>query len=208
MLTRVHITSLIVLTIVTWLICLLYLGESELSLSFLRPFGVIVATVVAIVSVFTRWAWALPVFHGWYVKRPDVRGTWKAELQSNWKDPSTGEVIPPITAYIAVRQTLSTLNIRLMTPDSTSRLIAHNIELEKDGLYRIAGIYRNEPRLELRGERSEIHLGSLLLEVHGMPPNFMEGHYWTDRGTRGTIKVHTRIRDTFESYVAASDAFK
>ena len=166
-----------------------------------------VPAIAAIVGVFSRWAWAWPVFRGWYVKRPDIRGTWKVTLQSNWKAQETGEVIAPITAYVAVRQTLGTLSLRLMTAESKSRLIAHSIELEKDGLYRIAGIYRNEPRVELQGERSEIHHGSLLLEVHGTPPHSMEGHYWTDRGTRGTLKISDRKKPIYDSFEAAEKTF-
>ena len=126
-------------------------GQPVLNAQFLRPFGLVVGVIVTIVGVFSRWAWAWPLFRGWYVKRPDLRGTWKAEIQSNWKNPETGSGVPPIAAYLAVRQTLTTLSLRLMTPESKSKLIAHSIELEKDGIYRIAGIYRNEPRVELQG---------------------------------------------------------
>lgn len=204
MLTRVHIASFIGLTIITWIVALWIQGQPVLNSEFLRPFGVVVGAIVAIVGVFSRWAWAWPLFRGWYVKRPDIRGTWKAELQSNWVNPATGSGIPPITAFVAVRQTLTTLSLRLMTPESKSKLIAHSIELAEDGIYRIAGIYRNEPRVELQGDRSEIHYGSLLLEVHGTPPTSMEGHYWTDRGTRGTMRITGRKKQIFDTFDAAT----
>jgi hypothetical protein len=207
MLTRIHIASFIGLTIVTWLVALWIQGEPVLSVEFLRPFGFVVASIVAVVGVFSRWAWAWPVFRGWYVKRPDIRGTWKVTLQSNWIDPATGKGIPPITAFFAVRQTLTTLSMRLMTPESKSKLIAHSMELANDGIYCMAGTYRNEPRVELQGERSEIHHGSLLLEVHGTPPVSMEGHYWTDRGTRGTMTVTDRKKQVFDTFEAAKAAF-
>ena len=207
MLTRVHIASFIGLTIIVWLLALWIQGQPVLTAQFLRPFGIVVGVIVTIVGVFSRWAWAWPFFRGWYVKRPDLRGTWKAEIQSNWKNPGTGLGVPRIAAFLAVRQTLTTLSLRLMTPESRSKLIAHSIELEKDGIYRIAGIYRNEPRVELQGDRSEIHHGSLLLEVHGTPPSSMEGHYWTDRGTRGTMNVSDRRKQLFDSYEEAARDF-
>ena len=89
-----------------------------------------------------------------------------------------------------------------MTQESKSRLIAHSIELEDDGVFRLAGIYRNEPTVELQGARSEIHHGSLLLEIYGNSVSSMEGHYWTDRNTRGTMKVtenHNEVVDTYEA---------
>lgn len=207
MLSRLHIASFIGLTILVWLVALWIQGQPVLSTEFLRPFSVVVATIATIVGVFTRWAWAWPVFRGWYVKRPDVRGTWKVVLKSNWVDPATGKGVDPITAYIAVRQTLTGLSLRLMTPESRSKLVAHSIEIENDGIYRIAGIYQNEPRVELQGDRSEIHYGSLLLEVYGEPPQLMEGHYWTDRGTRGSMTVTDRQKKVLDTYEAAQKTF-
>ena len=205
-LARVHIASFIGLTIVIWLVVLWIQGEPVLSLQFLRPFSFVVGVVGVIVAIFSRWAWAWPVFRGWYVKRPDIRGTWKVVLRSNWINQDTGKVAPPITAFITVRQTLTTLSLRLMTPESRSKLIAHSIALEEDGIYRIAGIYRNEPRVELQGDRSEIHHGSFVLEVYGMPPNSMEGHYWTDRSTRGTMTITNRKKKMFDTFEAANSA--
>lgn len=207
MLNRIHISSFIALTIGAWLIALWIQGQPVLSVEFLRPFSFVVGVLVAIAGVFARWAWAWPVFRGWYVNRPDVRGTWKVVLQSNWINPETNEGIPPITAYIAVRQTMTTLSLRLMTPESRSKLIAHSIDLEEDGVYRLAGIYRNEPTVELQGDRSEIHHGSLLLEVYGSPPVSMGGHYWTDRGTRGSMAVSDRQRKIHNTFEEAHTAF-
>ena len=202
MLSRLHISSFIGLTIAAWLLALWVQGMPVLSLDFLRPFGLVVGIVGLIVGVFVKTAWAWPIFRGWYVRRPDIRGTWEVTLESNWINPETKEGVPPIKGYLSVRQTLTGLSLRLMTKESRSRLVAHSIELEDDGIYRISAIYRNEPRVELQGDRSEIHYGSLLLEVYSTPAESMDGHYWTDRGTRGTMKVSGRknkVRDTFES---------
>lgn len=207
MLTRLHIASFIGLTIIVWLIALWTQGQPVLSIDFIRPFGLVVGIIALVVGVFTKWGWAWSIFQSWYVKRPDIRGTWQVKLQSNWINPETNEGIPPIIAYIAVRQTLTTLSLRLMTPESKSCLIAHSIEFGDDGVYRIAGIYRNEPRVELQGDRSEIHHGSLLLEVYGTPPTSMEGHYWTDRGTRGTMSISARKLDVFDNFESAQAAF-
>ncbi len=95
-----------------------------------------------------------------------------------------------------------------MTPESRSKLIAHSIDLEQDGIYRVTGIYRNEPTLELQGERSEIHHGSLLLEVYGNRVTALEGHYWTDRNTRGSMKLFSRNKKIFDTFESAYEAFR
>jgi hypothetical protein len=62
-----------------------------------------------------------------------------------------------------------------------------------DGSFRVAAIYRNEPKVEVR-QRSPIHYGGMLLTVQGEPPSRLEGHYWTDRNTRGDLILEGVIR--------------
>ncbi len=201
MLTRLHISSFIGLTISVWLVALWAQGMPVLSWSFLKPFGIVVGAISVAVTLFNKYLWAWPAFRGWYVNRPDMRGTWEVELRSSWINPDTGEGVPPISAYAVVRQTLASFSLRLLTPESRSTLIAHSIEQEQDGLFRLAGIYRNEPRIDLQGVRSEIHHGAFSMEIHGTPVESLEGHYWTDRETKGAIKLFNRnakLFDTFE----------
>ena len=208
MLTRLHISSFIGLTIAVWLIALWIQGMPVLSMSFLKPFSIVVGTISFVVALFNKYAWAWPIFRGWYVNRPDMRGTWKVELHSSWINPETGESIPPITAYAVIRQTLGSFSLRLMTPESRSILIAHSIEHEQDGLFKLAGIYRNEPRIEIQGVRSEIHHGAFALEIHGSPVDSLEGHYWTDRQTRGAMKLSNRKHQLYDSFEKAKSAYE
>jgi len=207
MLTRLHISSFLGLTVVAWLVALWAQGAPLITLTFLRPFGVLVGVITVVAMVFVRYAWAWRIFQGWYVKRPDLRGTWKVVLQSDWIDPETKKGIAPIVAYAAVRQSLTSLSLRLMTPESKSKLIAHSIDQDVDGVYRLAGVYRNEPNIGLQGKRSDIHHGALSLEIYGIPPNCLEGHYWTDRNTLGDMKLVDRRETLFDTYADAKGAF-
>jgi hypothetical protein len=207
MLTRLHISSFIGLTIAVWLVALWVQGMPVLSLEFIKPFGIVVGAITLFVALFNKYAWSWKIFQGWYVNRPDLRGTWQVELKSNWINPETNEPIPPIIAYAVIRQTLTSLSLRLMTKESRSKLIAHSIEKEEDGVFRLAAIYRNEPKIELQGDRSEIHHGSLSLEIHGSPVDLMEGHYWTDRGTKGSMKLTGKKNKQYSTYEQAESAF-
>ena len=209
MLTRLHISSFIGLTIAVWLIALWIQGMAVLSADFIKPFGIVVGTITLIVTLFNKYAWSWKIFQGWYVKRPNLMGTWKVELKSSWINPETNEPIPPITAYATVRQSLTSLSFRLMTKESRSVLIAHSIEQqEEDDLYKLVGVYRNEPKIELQGQRSEIHHGSFSLEIHGNPVVELEGHYWTDRGTKGSMKLTKRIKRFCDTYEQAKNQFE
>lgn len=173
-----------------------------LSADFVKPFGTVVGAITLVVTAFNKYLWSWKIFKGWYVKRPDIRGTWKVELKSSWVNPETGEIIDPIYGYAVIRQSLTSLSLRLMTKESRSVLIAHSIEQQEDeSLFKLVGVYRNEPNIELQGVRSEIHHGSFALEIHGYPVYELQGHYWTDRGTKGGMKLsHRELKfyDTFE----------
>jgi len=205
MLTRLHISSFIGLTIAIWLLALWFQGMPVLSADFVKPFGTVVGVITLIVTVFNKYMWSWKIFKGWYVTRPDLRGTWKVELNSSWINPETGEETPPIYGYAVIRQSLTFLSLRLMTRESPrSVLVAHSIEQqEDDDLFKLVGVYRNEPKIELQGVRSEIHHGSFALEIHGSPVKELEGHYWTDRATKGGMKLVGRVDKLYSTYEQA-----
>lgn len=207
MLTRLHISSFLGLTVIAWLIALWVEGTPLITLAFLRPFGILVGIITFVAALFARYAWAWRIFQGWYVRRPDLRGTWRVELQSDWKKQDSDAPMPPITAYATIRQTLTSLSLRLMTPESRSKLIAHSIEQEEDEMFRLSGVYRNEPNINLQGERSEIHHGALSLEIYRSPPTSLEGHYWTDRHTRGVMKFTDKRSALCDTYAGAKAEF-
>lgn len=204
MLTRIHICTFIGLTIAVWLLALWIQGMPVLSADFVKPFGIVVGVITVFVAIFNKYMWSWRVFRGWYVKRPDLRGTWRVELKSSWVNPETGEETAPIYGYAVIRQSLTFLSFRLMTEESRSVLVAHSIDQqENDDLFKLVGVYRNEPKIEHQGVRSEIHHGSFALEVHGAPVYELEGHYWTDRATKGGMKLSGRVKKLHDTYEQA-----
>ncbi len=201
MLSRLHISSFIGLTIAIWLLVLWLQGMPVLSTNFLKPFSIVVGLITLLVALFNKYMWSWKVFKGWYVNRPDLRGTWKVEIKSSWVNPETGKVIAPVYGYVVIRQSLTFLSFRLMTKESRSVLVAHSIEQQEDNdLFKLVGVYRNEPKIELQGLRSEIHHGSFALDIHGVPPYNLEGYYWTDRATKGGMKMSNRVKKIYDTY--------
>ena len=99
---RLHITAFLGLGAFVWW---LVLGAPRVSREYLQPFGTVVGFLVAFGAAFEfllwRWFW----LHGWFVKRPDLRGTWRVELQSDWINPATNLGVPLIVCYMGVAQT-------------------------------------------------------------------------------------------------------
>lgn len=198
MLSRLHLSAILLVAAALWGGMLILEGV-VVSGAWLRPFSTVVGVLLLLLVAFDLWAWRLRVLHGWFVLRPDIRGTWRVELRSEWKDPATGQPVGPISAYLVVRQTFSTLSVRMITGESASEQVAGEIGKAADGTYRLAAVYRNEPKLSVR-ERSQIHYGALVLELHGDPVSELAGYYWTDRNSRGEIKTLARHDAVVASY--------
>ena len=184
MLTRWQISAILVLAAAVWGITLLILGV-PLTWIHITPYSITLIALTVILFCFERWIWRWPIFKNWLVKRPLIQGTWKVEIHSSYFDDNGKS--SPIQGIVIFRQTLSTLSMRLFTKESSSVLVAHKFQQQEDGLFQLIGTYQNIPEVQLRGNRSEIHNGTILLNVEGDPPTALKGHYWTDRKTKGSF---------------------
>ena len=100
--------------------------------------------------------------------------------------------------------------MHLMTPESESWLIAERISPSPNGIgYQVAAVYTNRPHTHLRGARSEMHLGGLLLDSHGPAnyPDTLAGEYWTDRKTKGRMTLSARLPTVFTRFADAEQTF-
>lgn len=150
-----------------------------------------------------RRYWLLPFLHSWFVSIPNIQGTWKGHVTPSGIDLEAGHVNRPITAYLVIRQTFSSISARLITSESSSELLAGNIVCSTDGLHCLFGTYLNTPRMQKRDE-SPMHYGGLLLHVHAGPPIKLQGQYWTDRNTRGELTFSRHARKLAQSFEEAT----
>lgn len=201
-----YIKAIIYTTVLAWTI-VLFANHQALHGSALQPLSIVITIVVYAVMAFDLWLWKLPILHGWFVKRPVISGTWKVTMRSNYKDPATKTVIPPVEGFMVIRQTFSTLSLRLLTPESSSELVGTEIVCSQDNLYCISGVYRNEPRFAVR-DRSAIHYGAVWLKIIDEATKQVTGHYWTDRNTAGEIELMQRQRKKFQSFQTAQTYYQ
>jgi hypothetical protein len=210
---RLHVTTFLAIAVLAWAIVLFVQG-TPVSPRHLAPFGIVVGLLTLLAVGFEQVLWRQTWLHGWFVQRPDLRGTWKVVLQSDWINPENNRPIPPITCYVGVEQRLSELQMHLMTPESESWFIASAIRsAPSDSGYQIAGVYTNKPHIELRRTRSDMHFGALVIDTHGESnsrPESLTAEYWTDRKTTGRMtftdrrwRVYTRFEDADAAFAAA-----
>lgn len=168
------------------------------SISWLRPLGAVIGVLMLSIGAFDRYLWRIRPFRGWMSNRPVLSGTWAAEFVSSYEGDSSveGDALPE--AYMSIHQTYSNVQLRLMTDESYSVVLFASLEALPDGSFQLAATYRNEPNIAVR-DRSPIHNGSLLLNVPDPEPTQIDGYYWTDRLSRGEIKLinhhSTRVND-------------
>jgi hypothetical protein len=199
MLNRLHITMLVILAAAIWGAGLYVLGI-PLTWDHVKPFSLTVFVLAAIMILFERWLWKWPIFRGWLVKSPNIQGTWHVALRSADVDPKREKRMQPIECVMVFRQTFSTLSMRLHSDESSSTLVAYKIVQQNDGVFEVMGVYQNEPQIHLRGDRSEIHYGALKLAINGEPVVSLQGHYWTDRETKGSLKLTNRKKQLVASF--------
>lgn len=208
---RLHITVFLAVAVIAWLV-VLQLQGTAVSIEHLAPFGTVVGVLTLLGLALEHVLWRQSWLHGWFVQRPDLRGTWQVTLQSDWINPENKQVLAPITCYMGVEQTLSKLQLHLMTPESESWFVAHGVRSSpSENGYQIVGVYTNKPHVHLRGKKSEMHLGAIVIDTHGEStscPDSLTAEYWTDRKTTGRMTFAHRKERIFTRYADAHAAFE
>lgn len=136
-------------------------------------------------SLFERWGWRWSRLHPQPVRTPFIRGTWQGQITSLWKD-AEGVSPEPKTVYLSVEQTLTTVFVCLMSNESSSEQVAGTIAKKASGQRFISATYINTPTTNRR-DTSRIHYGGLLLTIFGSPATRLEGEYWTERNSKGSL---------------------
>jgi len=191
------------IVIAIWAALLLISGIT-LKPTLLKPFSLAIGIAYFVLLAFDLWLWRIP-FIARLLHQPVLRGTWKGRLVSNWTDPATGTKRPPIEAFLVVQQTYSSISLRIMTEESSSRSLVASLDTPRDDVSRVSSTYQNIPRLLVQ-DRSRIHHGTVLLEVQGTPANRLVGSYWTDRDTKGELEFDVRSEKIFTGHDEASKA--
>ena len=158
-------------------------------------------SIYAIIGViFTKWIWRWSPLQGWLIKIPDLQGTWRGELKSDWINPETQKGIDPIPVVLVVRQTFYSIKCTLMTKESTSYSTTADINIVPSGddLY-LTYNYTNRPKAVIR-DRSAIHDGASILKIIRKPNKCLEGEYWTSRKTRGDINLIFESKNITEKF--------
>lgn len=143
--------------------------------------------------VFAAWLWRWKRLQGWLIPFPDLNGTWQGHIQTNWKD-AEGNTPGPIPAILTIKQSFERISCVMRTAEMESHSYLEGFCIDSHAQVRqLCYSYTSRPKAALR-ERSTPHDGTVLLNIVGRPVNKLEGEYWTQRQTIGTITLSYRTR--------------
>jgi hypothetical protein len=173
-----------------------------LDLSKMKDFFSLIPKVVSIdlliVGIFVKWGWKLKIFRGWLVPFPNLNGTWVGYIYSDWVNPKTGEKPFPIPVMLTVNQSFFHVSCVMRTSEMASYSYAEGFIVDPDRqIKNIAYSYTSKPRLSL-SERSVPHDGTAVFQVIETPNLKLSGRYWTERTTKGEIKLEYHSGELLE----------
>lgn len=184
----------------------IWASGGHLQSAWLRFYSIAVTLLLVLLGAWDRFLWRLPPAQSLSGVPRNLHGTWKGELSSHWVDPSTGKTPPVKTAYLVVRQTVSSVTVSLLTDESASRSSFGRVTSDTDEIC-LDYMYLNTPDNSLQ-HRSRIHHGSTSLRVSGKPAARLQGHYWTDRDSRGALDFTVRTPKLADAFATAEALFE
>jgi hypothetical protein len=161
--------------------------------------GTLMSFVVLVLFVIERWAWKWRGIRR-LLRVPDLRGTWRIDLESGYAGDGGGTK----TSYLVINQTYSTVTVEVLT--DLGRSCSETSSLGKRGpqLF-LAYIYRAQPEVIARAG-NEPHRGAAELLIESALELRLQGDYWTDRKTFGTIRSTGWNKNKCVSFSTASAA--
>ena len=155
-------------------------------IDFMRPLPKVVTIDLVLILFFMKWGWRWGKLQGWLVPFPDLNGTWEGELQTNWKD-AEGNSPGPIPVILSIHQSFLQISCVMRTGEMESHSYSEGFCIEKERqIRRLCYSYTSNPKVALR-DRSTPHDGTILFNIIGSPVQKLEGQYWTQRQTTGTV---------------------
>lgn len=193
--TKPFIYFLAVLSVVVLFVAALIQGfDLGNFLDVLRLIPIVATVDVIAYFVFAGWLWRWKRLQGWLIPFPDLNGTWHGNIQTNWKN-ADGNTPRPIPAILTIKQTFGRMSCVMRTGEMESHSYLEGFCIDKDAqVRRLCYSYTSRPKAALR-ERSTPHDGTILFNVVGNPVNKLEGEYWTQRQTAGTVTLTFRTKE-------------
>ncbi len=180
-------------------IAIVWATSGNVDLTYVKALITASGFVVLSILAYDRWAWRWPPFR-WLTRRPVLHGTWKAELRTSYP----ARAHETIECYIAITQTYSQICVDMLFDRSSSRSM--NGDLVIEGGRRLLYYIFHTQAGTLHRNGNPPGRGGAALVVAREPHLHLEGDYWTERDTHGTVRALGRAPKVYATFEAARAA--
>lgn len=196
---KIFATGSIVIGAIVWIIPFLLSSFEVLSLESLKFINLGITVAGLFWFSYFKWAWKWSYIRK-LLYRPNLNGTWLGEFESDWKN-DQGEVNPPKKFVLVIRQHWFTLSVRAFTNIQKTESYVETLMLDDIKGTKLLAYLFSEKRSrtgEHGSRQGAAELDLVEIEINKL----LEGHFWTQAGTRGYIRVkqisHNDHMDSFE----------
>ncbi|MEZ8169333.1 MULTISPECIES: hypothetical protein [Vibrio] len=133
-----------------------------------------------------KWAWKWSFLRK-ILYRPNLNGTWLGEFESDWTN-ELGEVNPPKRFVLVIRQHWFTISVRAFTSLQKTESYVETLMIDDNKGAKLLAYLFSEKRAGA-GEHGPRQGAAELDLVEASAKKILEGHFWTQAGTRGYIRV-------------------
>ncbi|SFC09274.1 hypothetical protein [Pseudoalteromonas denitrificans] len=183
---KILVTGSIVIGAIVWLTFFGINSFDVLSLDSLKYINLGISVAGLFWLSYFKWAWKWS-----YVRkvlyRPNLNGTWLGEFESDWTN-NQGQVNPPKRFVLVIRQHWFTMSVRAFTNIQKTESYVETLMLDDMKGTKLLAYLFSEKRSG-SGEHGTRQGAAELDLVETEINKLLEGHFWTQAGTRGYIKV-------------------
>lgn len=148
-------------------------------------------------TFYLSWGWKFPLLNKIFY-RPNINGTWSGKLISDWKD-KNGEVVPPKDFFIVIRQSFLRIHFTTFTDNFVGVSYSETFSLNKErGIKNVTYMYRKDTS---QNNDEVLQEGAAELRLIEASERKLEGKYWSNKKTNGTIRltfIKNKHVDSFE----------
>ncbi len=192
------------MTIIALLVYIIYfsifpLNDKSNFATYLKPISSVVTLNVFVFFLFSNFLWKWEKFYNWLVPIPNLNGTWKGEIKSNWIDPKTNKRPNSIPVILTIKQSFSKISCVMRTKEMESRSFIADFVIDKDNqILKLVYSYDSVVK-EIVKKRSPRHNGTISFDIINNGKELI-GVYWTERETTGAINLKFWKKDFIDKF--------
>jgi len=191
------ITITVISSIIIWTASIILSSINILSFGIFRVFSMTVTLLTLYWAFYFKWSWKMPLFKEIF-GRSNLNGTWIGSYKSEDKDKNeySGKIV------LTIRQSFLFIHFISLTDKFVSYSYGECLfNNENEGIKQVTYFYSQK---RLKADEENIPQGASELSIlGGEDDKILCGDFWTNRHTKGFLKLKFVSRDCVESYQEA-----